>query len=99
MRRYKRTFGSVPGPYAVYGYTAMAMVLDAIERAGSKADQRKKVVDALIATRDFDSPIGTFSIDSNGDTSLERIAGYRITDKAPLFSATLRGERAPNEEQ
>lgn len=97
-RRYEREFGSNPGPYAAYGYTTMSLVLDAIGRAGAKADQRQKVVDALMATRDFDSPVGRFSIDANGDTSLDRIAGYRIAGRSPMFTAALRGERAPDQE-
>jgi branched-chain amino acid transport system substrate-binding protein len=98
-RRYEREFGSAPGPYAAYGYTAMSLVLDAIGRAGEKADQRQKVVEAMIATRDFDSPVGRFSIDATGDTSLDRIAGYRVADRSLVFTASLRGGRAPDQAQ
>ncbi len=36
---YRRQFGGRPGPYALYGYEAMSVVLDAIRRAG-RARQR-----------------------------------------------------------
>lgn len=95
IREYRQEFGEAPDSYAAYGYTAMSMVLDAIRRAGDKADQRKEVTKAMIATKDFDSPVGRFSIDPQGDTSLDRIAGYRIAGNKPKFSAALRGVRAP----
>ncbi len=91
---YRKAFGKQPDSYAAYGYTAMAMLLDAIDRAGDRADQREEVVEAMIATKNFDSPIGRFSIDANGDTSLNRIAGYEIENRRPSFAANLRGARA-----
>ena len=75
----------------------MQLLLDAIERAGKKADQRGEVVKAMLATRDLDSPVGRFSIDATGDTSLDRIAGYRIANGKPVFSASLRGQRLPDQ--
>src|SRR5262249_54241562 len=95
VREYRKAFGKQPNPYAAYGYTAMAMVLDAIQRAGKKADQRKEVTSAMVATKDFDSPVGRFSIDPNGDTTLDAIAGYTIAAKKPKFAAALKGTKAP----
>ena len=45
----------------------------------------------MLATTDFDSAVGTFSIDDNGDTSLDRIAGYRVRNGRLVFAASLRG--------
>jgi branched-chain amino acid transport system substrate-binding protein len=99
VREYRKEFGSNPDPYGAYGYASMQLLLDAIERAGRKADQRGEVVKAVLATRDLDSPVGTFSIDAGGDTSLNRIAGYRIANGKPVFTASLSGKRSPAQKQ
>jgi hypothetical protein len=70
----------------------MALMLDALDRAGDDANQRDRVIDELLDTDDFASPVGVFSIDENGDTSLNRVAGYRIKNGRPSFAAPLVGE-------
>jgi branched-chain amino acid transport system substrate-binding protein len=92
VRDYRREFGRAPDPFAAYGYTAMALLIDALGRAGGDANQRDKIIDELLDTDDFASPVGVFSIDENGDTSLDRIAGYRIRNARPAFAAPLVGE-------
>ena len=91
VRDYAREFGERPDPFAVYGYTAMSLLLDALGRAGDDAAERERVVDELYETSGFDSPVGRFSIDANGDTSLERLAGYRVRNGRPVFDVPLRG--------
>jgi branched-chain amino acid transport system substrate-binding protein len=86
---FEREYGRPPGPYAAYGYEAMALVLDAIERAGSGAEDRRAVLDELLATRDRDSVIGTYSITAIGNTTLDAIAGYRLRDGEPVFDRPL----------
>jgi branched-chain amino acid transport system substrate-binding protein len=92
VERYVRTYGEVPDPFAAYGYTAMSLLLDAIERAGSSGNQRDDVIRETFDTSRFHSPVGTFSIDDNGDTSLRAIAGYRIRNGKPVFTQALQGE-------
>ena len=67
-------------------------LLDALQRAGDNANHRARVISELFDTSDFSSPVGTFSIDDNGDTSLDRIAGYRIKGGKAVFTAPLVGE-------
>jgi branched-chain amino acid transport system substrate-binding protein len=76
-----------PDPYAIYGYEAMKLVLDAIERAGStdKAD----VLQALFETQDRESVLGTYSIDENGDTTLTDYGVYTVEDGLPAFEKTV----------
>ena len=95
LRDYRREFGEPPDRFAAYGHAAMTMLLDAIGRAGNDADERDRVVEETLATTDFDSAVGKFSIDDNGDTSLDRIAGYRVRGDRLVFAASLRGEPAP----
>jgi branched-chain amino acid transport system substrate-binding protein len=92
LRDYRREFGERADPYAAYGHTAMSLLLDAIERAGDNANRREEIVDRVLDTTSFKSTIGTFSLDENGDTTLERIAGYRIRGGRPAFVRALRGE-------
>src|SRR3712207_2130646 len=62
-----------PDPYAIYGYEAARLALDAIERAGSA--NKEDVLKALFDTKDRQSVLGTYSIDENGDRSEERRVG------------------------
>jgi branched-chain amino acid transport system substrate-binding protein len=64
-----------PGRYAAYGYEAMAVVLDAIDRASEPTD-REAVLDAFFATDDRDSVLGSYSITETGETTLDRMTGY-----------------------
>ena len=54
-------------PYAIFGYEAMSVVCDAIAKGG---DDRKAVIDAFFATKGRESPLGTYDIDEDGDTTL-----------------------------
>ena len=86
-RRYRDEFGHGPDPYAAYGYEAIAVVLDSIERADTV--DRTAVIDAFLDTTDRRSVLGTYSIDEVGDTTLDRLAGYRVRDGRPVFDTAL----------
>lgn len=75
-RRFEQEYGRRPGRYAAYGYEAMAVVLDSVERADDPAD-RTAVIGAFFDTSDRASVLGTYSIDEVGDTTLDRMTGYR----------------------
>ena len=74
--RFRSAYGRAPGRFAAYGYEAMAVALDSIDRADDPLD-RGSVVDAFFATADRDSTLGTYSIDEAGDTTLGRVGAYR----------------------
>ena len=88
---YRREFKSAPDPLAAYGYTSMALVLDAISRAGGAGRDRERVIRELFDTNDYDSVVGKFSIDDNGDTTLQRVAGYRVRNGRLEFVKGLDG--------
>ena len=90
VREYRDRFGRVPNRYAAYGYEAMAVVLDSIERAGDRGEDRGAVLDAFLETRDRHSVLGTYSIDEVGNTTLKAIAGYRVRAARPVFDRALR---------
>jgi branched-chain amino acid transport system substrate-binding protein len=76
---FKARYGRDPGPYAPYGYEAMALALDAINRASATGLTREGVVAALFATRERDGVVGHYSIDAQGDTTLGRFGLYRAS--------------------
>jgi ABC-type branched-subunit amino acid transport system substrate-binding protein len=76
-RAFEDEYARAPGRYAAYGYEAMAVVLDAIDRASNPAD-RQDVVDAFFETSGRDSILGQYSISGEGETTLGRMSGYEI---------------------
>jgi hypothetical protein len=66
------------------------VVLDSIRRAGSTGDQRQPVIDAFFETTGRTSVLGTYSIDPFGDTTLDRMTGYRNTPSGLRPAALLR---------
>lgn len=88
LAAYQEEFGRPADRYAAYGYEAMAVVLDSIDRAEDASD-RSAVIDAFLATSERESVLGTYSIDEVGDTTLDAIAGYRVKDGKPRFDSAL----------
>ena len=74
-------------PYAVYGYEAMAVVCDAIEQGG---DDRAAVIDAFFNTKDRESPLGPYSIDQDGDTTLSDYGGYKAEGGKLVFDKVIK---------
>jgi branched-chain amino acid transport system substrate-binding protein len=85
LRDYRRTFGAEGGPYALYGYEAMTLVLDAIRSAGARGNDRQTVVDGVFATTNRKSVIGRYSIEANGETTLPTYGVDRVLDGRPAF--------------
>jgi branched-chain amino acid transport system substrate-binding protein len=79
-----------PNPYAIYGYEAMRLALDAISRSGTgdKAD----ILAALFDTADRKSVLGTYSIDDNGDTTLTDYGVYKVEDGELVFDRTIKAQ-------
>jgi branched-chain amino acid transport system substrate-binding protein len=89
---YSERYGS-PQPYAIFGYEAMSLMLDAISRAtdrGTRPAIRSQVVAAIFATHDRHSVLGTYGIDRNGDTSLARYGVYRVRNGQLSFWKAMR---------
>jgi branched-chain amino acid transport system substrate-binding protein len=73
---YRKRYGEMPEAYAVYGYEAARVLLDAIDRAPTK--DRAAILAAVAATKDFEGALGTWSFDENGDTTNRVISGNTI---------------------
>jgi branched-chain amino acid transport system substrate-binding protein len=79
-----------PDPYAIYGYEAMRLALDAIERSGT--GEKADIISALFDTTDRESVLGTYSIDENGDTTLTDYGVYSIEGGELQFDQTIQAE-------
>jgi branched-chain amino acid transport system substrate-binding protein len=79
-----------PDPYAIYGYEAARLALDAIERSGTAA--KEDIIAALFDTKDRQSVLGTYSIDENGDTTLTDYGVYTIDGGELTFDSTIKAE-------
>ncbi len=79
-----------PDPYAIYGYEAMRLALDAIERSGDGS--KENITKALFDTKDRDSVLGTYSIDENGDTTLTDYGVYSIDGGTLKFDETIKAQ-------
>ena len=81
-----------PDPYAIYGYEAMSLALDAIKRAGT--GECEAITKALFATKDRQSVLGTYSIDKNGDTTLTDYGVYAVKNGEMSFDETIKAQPA-----
>ena len=81
-----------PDPYAIYGYEAMKLALDAIKRAGDKGNDREEVVKQLFATQGRQSVLGTYDIDDNGDTTQTDYGIYKIEGGELKFDRTIKAQ-------
>src|SRR3954447_1744015 len=90
LKDYETTYKKKPQTYAIYGYEAMSLILDAMKRAGSKANDRTAVNDQIHKTKDKQSVLGTYSIDQNGDTSLTDYGLYTIKNGTLVFDKVIK---------
>lgn len=71
VERYQRKHGELPEAYAVYGYEAACVALQAIRDAGVK--DRRAITDAALALKDFDGALGDWGFDEHGDTTMKTL--------------------------
>ncbi|HWK27449.1 MAG TPA: branched-chain amino acid ABC transporter substrate-binding protein [Solirubrobacter sp.] len=91
FKAYSEKYGEKqPDPYAIYGYEAMRLALDAIER--SKTGEKADIIKALFSTKDRESVLGTYSIDENGDTTLTDYGIYSVKDGNLEFDKTVKAQ-------
>jgi len=77
-KQFEAQYGHVPATEAIFGYEAMAAVLAVIKEAGTDATNRTTVVHDFLALNNRASVLGTYSIDSNGDTSIAPFVVSRV---------------------
>lgn len=88
VKTYRKLHGKDPEVYAVYGYEAGKVAVEAIRRAGVK--DRQAILDACLSIHDFSGgALGTWSFDANGDTTLKTVSGNVIRDGKFKFVKVL----------
>jgi branched-chain amino acid transport system substrate-binding protein len=92
FKEFKSKYGKDPEPYAIYGYEAMSLALEAIKRAGDNGNDRKAVLDEIFKTKGRESVLGTYDIDENGDTTLSDYGGNRIEGGKLVFDKVIKAQ-------
>lgn len=87
VANYQKRFGKMPEGYAVYGYECCKVALEAIRRAGRK--DREAIRAAGTSIKNFDSALGKWSFDKNGDTTLRTMSGNTVRDGKFAFESVL----------
>ena len=94
FKDFKAAYGSAePEPYAIYGYEAMSLLLDSMQRAGSSCNDRAAVADQVFKTKDRDSVLGVYSIDKDGDITTSRFGRFLVKNGRLLYDKTVFIER------
>jgi branched-chain amino acid transport system substrate-binding protein len=73
---YVAKFKSEPEAYAIYGFEAASVVLNAISKVCAK--DRAAINDAIFGTKNYRGVLGTWSFGETGDTSLSDMVGNRV---------------------
>lgn len=73
---YQKKFGKMPEAYAVYGYEAAKVAIEAVKRAGKK--DRNVIREACLSIKDFNGALGKWSFDANGDTTNKTMSGQVV---------------------
>jgi len=92
FKDYKAKYGTDPEAYAIYGYEAMSVVLEAIKNAGDKGNDRQAVIDAFYKIKNRESVLGTYSIDQNGDTTLSDYGGDTVKNGKLVFNKVIKAK-------
>ncbi|HEY2900741.1 MAG TPA: branched-chain amino acid ABC transporter substrate-binding protein [Polyangia bacterium] len=92
VTNYRAKFHSEPEGYAVYGYVAGKVALDALRKAGKK--DRDAVREAMVGLGQTDGPLGAWKFDANGDTSLTNMSVNTVKDGKFAFVALMSNEAA-----
>jgi branched-chain amino acid transport system substrate-binding protein len=78
VQAFRTAYGRAPATEAVFGYEAMDVVLSVLQQAGTGATSRTTVIKDFFALRNHSSVLGSYSINANGDTSLDRFVISRV---------------------
>ncbi len=92
LRRYAEKFGQPASLEMLYGYEAMALVIETLRRAGDRANERTYVAELLRRASRPDSVLGPYAIEADGDTTLRTFSGYRVRAGLPVFRRVLLGD-------
>jgi branched-chain amino acid transport system substrate-binding protein len=75
---FKTSYGHAPSVEAIFGYEVMSALLHVLQSKGASANDRSKVVKGFFGIRNRSSPLGTYSINQDGDTSIAPFVIERV---------------------
>lgn len=76
---FKTAYGHAPNIEAIFGYEAMSALIRVLASEGKSANNRADVVSAFLAQRKVSSVLGTYSINSAGNTSLDAFVFAKLS--------------------
>jgi ABC-type branched-subunit amino acid transport system substrate-binding protein len=91
VSQFKSAYGRAPVPQAIFGYEAMSAMLAVLREAGSHANNRSTVVHDFLAIKNRPSALGTYSMNSNGDTSIAPFVFSRVRQGKLVPFAQVQG--------
>ncbi|HMT05634.1 MAG TPA: branched-chain amino acid ABC transporter substrate-binding protein [Solirubrobacterales bacterium] len=96
LSKFQDRFGRPAEPMSVFAYEAGRVVFDSIRRGvrGDIATEpitsiRSGTREAFFDTSERASPLGSYSIDANGDTTLSFYGAYRVEDGQLVLGRTI----------
>ncbi|MCE9563426.1 MAG: branched-chain amino acid ABC transporter substrate-binding protein [Planctomycetes bacterium] len=79
VKKYKEKYKNDPEAYALYGYEAAKVFLEAVKKVGTK--DRAALLKTVLETKDFDKGVlGKWSFNNDGDTTLQDLTISKIVD-------------------
>lgn len=75
---YQKRYQTEPLPIAIYGFEAMSVAVRALGSVCQK--DRAAIRAAVLAIKNFNGALGTWSFEPTGDTSLKSMQGYRVVE-------------------
>jgi ABC-type branched-subunit amino acid transport system substrate-binding protein len=82
VKPFESAYGHAPATEAIFGYEAMSALLAVLHQAGTHGGDRSRVVHDFFSIRNRASVLGTYSIDSGGDTSIAPFVFSRVAKGA-----------------
>jgi branched-chain amino acid transport system substrate-binding protein len=78
VSKFKTAYHHAPNLEAIFGYEAMSALLRVLENEGKNANDRTDVVKGFMKQRKVASVLGTYSMNSAGNTSLDAFVFARL---------------------
>ena len=91
VTQFTTRYGRAPVPQAIFGYEAMSAVLAVLREAGSQVNNRSTVVHDFLAIKNRQSVLGTYSMNSSGDTSIAPFVFSRLQQGKLVPFAQVQG--------
>jgi branched-chain amino acid transport system substrate-binding protein len=83
-------------PYAIYGFEAMDVILDAMDRAADNCGDRQAVIDEFFNTKGKEGVTGTYDVDEDGDVNISQFGRFRVENGELTEGVTVQVKKDSN---